>query len=49
VLLDYERARRADHRARVSKLLFETNHQISVGTVASSRVVLNGRELVDDV
>ena len=33
----------------VSGCLLETNHQIQVGTVASIRVVLNGRELVDDV
>ena len=33
----------------VSGCLLETNHRIAIGTVASIRIVLNGRELVDDV
>ena len=33
----------------VSGCLIETNRQIDVGAVASIRVVINGRELSDDV
>src|SRR5215510_517559 len=33
----------------VSGCLLETNHRLAIGAVASIRIVLNGRELVDDI